>query len=95
MPHHYSRVLDEMTVYLVENFMDIHLLMPSLITEKVLCHMTKAYVVAPPTNDQRVLRLLEILSTRQDGMFKLVKVLNSSGSEFLASALIGKYKFVY
>ena len=90
MPIHHSRTLDEMTGFIVDNIVDINQLVPHLFTEKALCHVTKAYVLAPTTRDQRTMRLLEILSTKQDGMFMLVNVLKKTQSGFLADAIYGE-----
>ena len=91
MPLRHSRTMDEMTGYIVDNIMDVNQLIPHLFSEKALCHVTKAYVLAPPTRDQRTMRLLEILSTKQDGMHMLVNVLKRTQSDFLAEAIYGEY----
>ena len=88
-----SCILDGMTGYIVVNIGDVNELVTHLSNDNALCHVTKAYVLALPATDQRSLRVLEVLSTQEDGMYTLVNALKRTNNLALADALLSKCKF--
>ncbi|KAK3092464.1 hypothetical protein FSP39_003119 [Pinctada imbricata] len=90
MPKNHKKVLTEMTDYLVQNMVDIKTIMSQLISQDVLSDVTKAYVSAPTTRDQRIMRLLEVLSTKEHGLYMIVDVFKKTGNQFLADELMAK-----
>ncbi|KAK3092975.1 hypothetical protein FSP39_009565 [Pinctada imbricata] len=88
MPQKHKDILNEMTEYLVNNLVDIDILMPQLISGNVLDDRTKPYVTSPRTRDQRSMRLLEVLETKEHGMTMIIDVFNKTGHEFLSEKIL-------
>lgn len=65
-------------------------LIPSLMSCNVLCDVTKAYVTAPKTRDQRINRLVDVLMTKEKGLLVFCEVLRTTGYQFVADEILGK-----
>lgn len=85
----HRKVLRSKLTYLVENI-QTEPLIPSLISNNVLCDVTKAYVTAPKTRDQRINRLVDVLMTKEKGLFVFCEILRKSGYQFVAHEIEGK-----
>lgn len=80
--------------YLVDNI-EIEPLIPYLLSCNVLCDVTKPYVTAPLTIDQRVNRLVDVLITKEKGLFDFTEVLQKCGLKSVADELSGKKIQIY
>lgn len=88
MSNAHRKVLKSKLACLVENI-QTEPLIPSLMSCNVLCDVTKAYVTAPKTRDQRINRLVDVLMTKDDGLFVLCEILQNSGYQFVADEIKG------
>lgn len=89
MSNAHRKVLRSKLTFLVDNI-QTEPLIPSLISNNVLCDVTKAYVTAPKTRDQRINRLVDVLMTKDDGLFVFCEILRNSGYQFVAGEIEGK-----
>lgn len=89
MSNAHRKVLRSKLTFLVDNI-QTEPLIPSLISNNVLCDVTKAYVTAPKTRDQRINRLVDVLMTKDDGLFVFCEILRNSGYQFVAREIEGK-----
>lgn len=89
MSNAHRKVLRSKLTFLVDNI-QTEPLIPSLISNNVLCDVTKAYVTAPKTRDQRINRLVDVLMTKEDGLFVFCEILRNSGYQFVAGEIEGK-----
>lgn len=89
MSNAHRKVLKSNLTYLVENI-QTEPLVPSLMSRNVLCDVTKSYVTAPKTRDQRINRLVDVLMTKERGLLVFCEVLRTSGYQFVADEILGK-----
>lgn len=89
----HRKVLRSKLTYLVENI-QTEPLIPSLVSKNVLCDVTKAYVTAPKTRDQQINRLVDVLMTKDDGLFVFCEILRNSGFQFVAHEIEGKLNHI-
>lgn len=95
MSNAHRKVLKSKLTYLVENI-QTEPLVPSLMSRNVLCDVTKSYVTAPKTRDQRINRLVDVLMTKERGLLVFCEVLRTSGYQFVADEILGKQtKYMY
>lgn len=88
MSNAHRKVLRSKLTFLVDNI-QTEPLIPSLISNNVLCDVTKAYVTAPKTRDQRINRLVDVLMTKEDGLFVFCEILRNSGYQYVAGEIEG------
>ena len=89
MPNVHRKILKSKMSFFVENI-QVEQLIPSLVSYNVLCDVTKAYVSAPKTRDQRINRLVDILMTKHEGLTVFCQALREAGFQFVADDLSGK-----
>lgn len=87
MSNAHRKVLKSKLTYLVENI-QTEPLVPSLMSSNVLCEVTKSYVTAPKTRDQRINRLVDVLMTKERGLLVFCEVLRTSGYQFVADEIL-------
>ena len=89
MPNVHRKILKSKMSFFVENI-QVEQLIPSLVSYNVLCDVTKAYVSAPKTRDQRIYRLVDILMTKHERLTVFCQALREAGFQFVADDLSGK-----
>lgn len=87
MSNAHRKVLKSKLACLVENI-QTEPLIPSLMSSNVLCDVTKAYVTAPKTRDQRINRLVDVLMTKEKGLLVFCEVLRTTGYQFVADEIL-------
>ncbi|OWF37298.1 uncharacterized protein LOC110440319 [Mizuhopecten yessoensis] len=75
--------------YLCENMMDVPLVLPHLVSTLVLSPGLCEYIVAPPVRIQRILRLVDILCIRKNGLEEFCVALKKSEQDHVAMQLKG------
>ena len=88
MPNIHRKILKSKMSFFVENI-QVEQLIPSLVSFNVLCDVTKAYVLAPKTRDQRINRLVDILMTKDEGLTVFCQALQEAGFYFVAEEISG------
>ncbi|XP_078317432.1 uncharacterized protein LOC111104650 [Crassostrea virginica] len=83
MPNVHRKILKSKMSFFVENI-QVEQLIPSLVSYNVLCDVTKTYVSAPKTRDQRIYRLVDILMTKDEGLIVFCQALREAGFQFVA-----------
>ena len=89
MPNIHRKNLKSKMSFFVEN-VHVEQLIPSLVSYNVLCDVTKTYVAAPKTRDQRIYRLVDILMTKDEGLTVFRQALREAGYQFVADDISGK-----
>ncbi|XP_061176136.1 uncharacterized protein LOC133185094 [Saccostrea echinata] len=86
MSNVHKKILKSKMPFLVDN-LQLEPMLPSLVSQNILCEVTKAYVTAPRTVDQKVNRLVDVLTTKEDGLSSFCHVLQESGYKFVADEI--------
>ncbi|XP_021339127.1 uncharacterized protein LOC110440387 [Mizuhopecten yessoensis] len=75
--------------YLCDNMLDVPLVLPHLVTKSVISPRLSEYVLAPSGRIERILRLVDVLCTKESGFEEFCAALKSSDQAHVAENMIG------
>ncbi|VDI29402.1 Hypothetical predicted protein [Mytilus galloprovincialis] len=81
------RILHEKIPFILNNIYQVNDLIPYLISQHVLTHVTEMFIREPRNKEERLLRLINVLTTKHYGIKALCNALTHTNQEFIADEI--------
>ncbi|XP_063403437.1 uncharacterized protein LOC134687233 [Mytilus trossulus] len=81
------RILQEKIPFILNNIYQVNDLIPYLISQHVLTHVTEMFIREPRNKEERLLRLINVLTTKHYGIKALCNALIHTNQEFIADEI--------
>lgn len=85
------RILHEKIPFILNNIYQVNDLIPYLISQHVLTHVTEMFIREPRNKEERLLRLINVLTTKHYGIKALCNALTHTNQEFIADEISREY----